>query len=69
MTSISTMIERAASNYKARLAVEGAAPERSEASTHPLPTKKEAWDAWVELKLDRDEPLDREGFEEWWTGR
>jgi hypothetical protein len=34
----------------------------------PLPTKREAWEAFVQLVLDRDEPMDRERFEAWWRG-
>lgn len=63
-------IDRAFEKAKAALAREEASatgrPEK-----HPVPTKDECWQAFVNALVDAEVPVDdaaREGFERWWLG-
>lgn len=68
MEGLGELIARAARKAGERHRAEEARARGPKPKPLPLPSKKEAWEAFVQLVVDRDEPVDRERFEAWWRG-
>jgi hypothetical protein len=66
MTDIAEMIALAARKAEASHEAQEAKARGPKPPPLPLPTKKEAWEAYVQLASDRDEVTDPHRFEAWW---
>lgn len=65
------LIGRAARVHRQALDAEEAKARGGKPEPHPLPTKDEAWQAFLRGLADHEEPVDagaRERFEAWWLG-